>query len=48
MLILAYANGFGVDLHQFSEWVLQTPGNGRRAAQGDVEIGQSARSIFRS
>jgi hypothetical protein len=41
MLILAHADGFGLDLHQLTR-ILQTPRDRHRAAQTDVEFGNSA------
>ncbi len=40
MLIHAHADGLGVDLDEFSERVLRAAGNGNRAADGDIEIGE--------
>ncbi len=40
MLILADADGFGLDLDQLSERILQTPRNRHRAAQAHVELGK--------
>ena len=38
VLILADANGFRVDFHQLGQGILQTAGNGDRAAQRHVEV----------
>ena len=38
MLILADADGFRVDLHQFGQRVLEPAGDRDRAAQGNVEV----------
>ena len=40
MLIHAHANGLGIDLDQLSERILRAAGNGYRAADGDIEIGE--------
>ena len=40
MLVLADADGFRVDLHQFGQRVLQAAGNGHSATQGYVEVGE--------
>ena len=39
MLVLAHADGLGVNLHQLGQRVLQAPGNAGRAAQADVNVG---------
>src|SRR5690606_5939524 len=38
VLILANADGLGVDLDQFCQWVLQSTGNRDRATQADVKF----------
>ena len=48
VLILTDADGFGVDLHEFRERILQTPRDRGGAAQRHVEIGQFARGVFGS
>ena len=40
VLILAHADGFGVDFHQFGQRVLQAAGDGNRAAQGYIQLGK--------
>ena len=40
MLILSHADGFGVNFHQLRQRVLQPPGNGNRAAEGQVKLGE--------
>ena len=40
MLIHADANGLGIDLDQLGERVLGAAGNGYRAANGDIEVGE--------
>ena len=40
MLILADADGFGIDFDQLGERVLQAAGDGDGAADGEVEIGE--------
>ena len=40
VLIQADADGFGIDLDQFGERVLRAAGNGDRAADGDIEVGE--------
>ena len=40
VLVLADADGFGVDLDQFGQRVLQAAGNGDGAADRDVEVGE--------
>ena len=48
VLILAHADGLGIDLYQFGQRVLQTPRDGNGAAHGEVEIGKFlARDIRR-
>ena len=47
MLVLADADGFRVDLHQFGQRVLQASGDAYCAAQGYVEIGEFASGQFR-
>ena len=47
MLVLADADGFGVDLDQFGQRVLQAPRDRHGAAQGHVEIGQFAGRVGR-
>ena len=37
MLVLAHANRFGIDLDQFGQRVLQTPGNAGSAAQAHID-----------
>ncbi len=46
MLILANANGLGVDLNQLGQWILQAAGNGDRTAQGHIEVGEFAGGEF--
>ena len=36
MLVLAYANGLGFNLHQLRQGVLKPPGNGHSGAKVDV------------
>ena len=48
MLILADTDGFGFDLHQLGERILQAAGNGNRATDGNVKLGKLARRKFRS
>ncbi len=48
MLILADADGFRIDFHQFRQRILQTTGDRDRAAQGDVEIWKLLRRQLRS
>ena len=43
VLVLAHANGFGVDLDQLGQRVLQAPRNGGRPAQAHVHIGHLLR-----
>ena len=43
VLVLADADGLGIDLHQFGEGVLQAPGDGDGAAQGHVQVGEFLR-----
>ena len=43
MLILAHADGLGVDLHQLSQGVLEPPGDGHRRTQVHVELGELLR-----
>ena len=40
MLVLAHADGLGVDLDQFGQRILQTAGNRHSAAQVDVILGE--------
>jgi hypothetical protein len=40
VLILADADGFGIDLDEFGERVLQTAGDGDGSAHGEVEVGK--------
>ncbi len=40
MLVLADADGFGIDLDEFGERVLEAAGDGDGAAHGEVEIGK--------
>ena len=40
VLVLAHADGLGIDLHQLRERVLQAAGNGDGAAHGQIEIGK--------
>ncbi len=46
MLVLAYADGFGVNLHQLSQGVLQAAGNAGCAAQAHVDIRHFLASVF--
>ena len=39
VLVLAHADGFGVDLDQFGQRVLQPPGDAGRAAQAHIHVG---------
>ena len=39
VLVLAHADGLGVDLHQLGQRVLQAPRNAGRATQADVHVG---------
>ena len=48
VLILADADRFGLDLDEFSKRVLQTAGDGNRAAQADIQFGKFARGVFGS
>ena len=43
MLVLADANGLGIDFDQFCQRVLQTPGNGNGGAQGYIVLGKFLR-----
>ncbi|KGE04476.1 hypothetical protein HRUBRA_00941 [Pseudohaliea rubra DSM 19751] len=47
MLVLAHADGFGLDLHQFGERVLQAPGDGDGAPEGHIQIGEFLRRQLR-
>ena len=38
VLVLAHADGLGVDLHQLCQRVLQAAGDGNGAAQGNVKL----------
>ena len=38
VLILAHPNGFGVDLDQFGEWVLQPPGDRHRTTDRHIQV----------
>ena len=40
VLVLANADGFGVDFDEFGEGILETAGNGDGAADGEVKIGE--------
>ena len=40
MLVLADADGFGINLDRFGQGVLNTAGNGDGAPDGDIQIGQ--------
>ena len=40
MLVLAHADGLGVDFDQLGQRILQTAGNGHSAAQVDVVLGE--------
>ena len=46
VLILAHADGLGVDFHQLGKRVLQPAGDGYCAAQGNVQVGELARRQF--
>ena len=46
VLVLAHANGLGIDLDQFGQRVLHTPGNAGRAAQADIHIGHFGAGVF--
>jgi hypothetical protein len=48
MLILADANGLGVDFDKFCKRVHQTPGNGNRAADSQVFVGEFLAGGIRS
>ena len=53
MLVLPHPNGFGVDLHQLGQGVLQTSGNAGGTTQGHIHIGhflagQFAGAVHRS
>ncbi len=41
VLVLAHADGLGFDLHQLRQRILQAAGDGNRAADRHVEIGNS-------
>ncbi|KCB33957.1 hypothetical protein L543_2294 [Bordetella hinzii L60] len=43
MLVLAHADGLGVDLDQLGQRILQAAGDGHRAAQGHVQVGEFKR-----
>src|SRR5207253_7312711 len=43
VLILTDTDGLRIDLHQLGERILETAGNGHRAAQADVDIGKLTR-----
>ena len=47
MLVLAYADGLGLDLDQFGQRILQAAGNRHRAAQAHVQIRELLGSQFR-
>jgi hypothetical protein len=47
MLVLADANGLGIDLDQFGQRVLQAAGDGDRAAQAHVQIRELLRGQLR-
>ena len=47
VLVLAHPDGFRVDFHQLGQWVLQAAGDGDRATEGNVQIGEFAGSGFR-
>src|ERR1700722_5973555 len=40
MLVLADADGFGIDFDEFSQRVLQAAGDGDGSANGEVEVGK--------
>ena len=46
VLVLAHADGLGVDLHQLGQRVLQAPRNAGRATQADVHVGHFLGSKF--
>src|SRR5690606_11486319 len=46
VLVLPYADGFGVDLHQLRQWILQAAGDGNGAADGDIEVREFLRGQF--
>ena len=46
VLVLAYTNGFGVDLHEFGQRVLQAPCNAGGAAQAHIHIRHLLRREF--
>ena len=46
VLVLAHADGLGVDLHQLGQRVLQSPRNAGRATQADVHVRHFLRGKF--
>jgi len=48
MLVLAHTYGLGINLDQLSQWVLESPGNGDGAPDGDIQVRQLPRCVFRS
>ena len=46
MLVLAHADGLGINLHQLGQRVLQAARNAGRAAQADVHVGHFLRGKF--
>ena len=46
MLVLAHADGLGVDFHQFGQGILHATGDGNGAALGHVEIREFRRGLF--
>ena len=48
VLVLADADGLGIDLHQLGQGILQAAGDGHGAAEGNVEIRKFLRRPFRS
>ena len=46
VLVLAHANGFGIDLDQFGQRILQAAGNAGGSAQAHIHIGQLLTGIF--
>ena len=44
VLVLAYADGFGINFHQFCQGILKSSGNGDGTSQIDVVIGEFFRS----
>ena len=43
MLVLTYADGLGVNLHQLRQGILKPPGNGHGAAQVHIKLGEFLR-----